>query len=109
MGRIPVYMYDDVPWLPYEGSNISIAEFGLVGKMGALGATAKRIHGMSEADVLTNMQKIKAAREHYLYAGVIAQIEKFIADPLGPNGGQLRCTHVPDKDHRRSRRTKRKV
>lgn len=30
-GRIPVYLYDDSSWLPYEGTNISLTHFGLAG------------------------------------------------------------------------------
>ena len=28
MGRIPVFLWDDVPWIPYQGSEISIEHFG---------------------------------------------------------------------------------
>ena len=40
----------------------------------------------------------------YTYAGVIGQIEKFLRDPLGPAGGELRCVRVPDRDHRKRRK-----
>ncbi len=30
IGRIPIYMYDDIAWLPYKGTNISLENFGIV-------------------------------------------------------------------------------
>jgi len=29
MGRVPVFLWDDVPWIPYAGTSISIETFGL--------------------------------------------------------------------------------
>ena len=29
MGRVPVFLWDDVPWIPYQGTDISIEHFGL--------------------------------------------------------------------------------
>lgn len=30
MGRIPVFLYSDLPWIPYMNSNISIETFGSI-------------------------------------------------------------------------------
>jgi len=30
IGRIPVYLYEDFPWLPYEGSGYSPADLGYI-------------------------------------------------------------------------------
>ena len=51
--RIPVYIYDDHPWLPYEGTNLSISSFGFSGQMGRLQQTAKALKhaGASDAQV----------------------------------------------------------
>ena len=32
VGRIPVYLYEDFPWLPYEGSGYSPADLGYIVK-----------------------------------------------------------------------------
>ena len=32
LGRIPVYIYDTLPWLPYEGTEFSLARVAIVGK-----------------------------------------------------------------------------
>ena len=33
------------------------------------------------------LKGVERAREHYTYEGVMRQIEAFLRDPLGPNGG----------------------
>ena len=30
VGRIPVYMYDDYPWLPYQGTNLDFSNLMLL-------------------------------------------------------------------------------
>jgi hypothetical protein len=99
IGRVPVYLYDDHPWLPYEGTELAFSTYGLSGKMGHLGGLAKELKQLSNETFSAKLQKVKEVREHYTYAGLLRQIEKFLGDPLGPNGGHLRCTRVPDKDH----------
>ena len=100
IGRIPVYIYDDASWLPYEGTELALSTFGFSGRMGFLSKVVSVMKNLSDADYYERMRKLKEVREHFTYAGVISQIEKFILDPLGPSGGQLRCTRVPDKEHR---------
>ena len=49
-----MYMYDDHPWVPYEGTNLSISTFGFSGQMGRLQETAKALRrvGASELQVI---------------------------------------------------------
>lgn len=100
IGRTPVYIYDDYSWLPYEGTELAISNFGFSGRMGSLAKVVAQIKDLSVADYKEKMRNLARARQHYTYAGVLAQIALFIQDPLGPSGGQLRCTRVPDKEHR---------
>jgi CRISPR/Cas system-associated protein Cas7 (RAMP superfamily) len=69
--------------------------------MGSLNQLVKDLKNSSDENFQGMLNKVKTFREHYTYKGVINQIEKFLYDPLGPKGGQLRCTRVPDKDHRK--------
>jgi hypothetical protein len=39
IGRIPAYLYDDIPWIPYEGTNASIETFGFIGQRGSIQGT----------------------------------------------------------------------
>ncbi len=43
------------------------------------------------------LTKIHAAREFYSNEGILKQISLFFRDPLGPAGGNLRCSAVYDK------------
>ena len=99
VGRIPVYMYDDLPWLPYKGTELDFSKFGFIGKMGSLQKVVSNMNTISSEEFENMMQSLATARIHYTYIGVIKQIEMFIGDPLGPDGGQLRCCRVPDREH----------
>jgi hypothetical protein len=99
IGRIPAYIYDDYSWLPYQGTELALSGFGFSGKMGSLRQLAKEMKSSTEETFIDKMQRLLEVREHYTLGGVIKQIELFLKDPLGPKGGQLRCTRVPDKEH----------
>ena len=32
LGRIPIYLYDDIPWVPYAASPYSPAQIGVLGQ-----------------------------------------------------------------------------
>jgi hypothetical protein len=98
IGRIPIYIYNDEPWIPYDGTSHSIRNFGLVYKMDDIPALVSKIDEL-KSNVTYLLDAVKATRRHYTYDGVIEQIKLFIEDPLGPNGGDLRCAKVPDTMH----------
>lgn len=64
-------------------------------------AIVEKLRKTTPEELRERLEKVKAVREWYTYPGVVKQIEMFLADPLGTNGGQLRCQHVPNTDHRR--------
>lgn len=97
LGRLPVLLYDDVPWIPYMGTNASIQAFGFAGQSGHLGQMVDKLLSVTSTDLATRLEAVKKAREHYTYDGVLRQIALFLADPLGPGGGHLRCTRVPER------------
>ena len=99
MGRLPVYIYDDVKWLPYENTNISLATFGFIGRYRSLGFVFNEMMEVNSSEFERRMQQVRRVRQYYTYQGVIQQIDAFIRDPLGPSGGYLRCQRVPGKDH----------
>jgi len=100
IGRIPVYLYGDVPWIPYQGTNISIEHFGFIRSVTEINDLAGWIvyWNRNEEDIIQRLERIKQVREHYTYDGVLKQIHLFFSDPLGPHGGQLRCVTVPKTD-----------
>lgn len=95
IGSIPVYLYDDFPWIPYAGSYASISSIGMLGKKGKLQSLVKKIIQISaNATKLVEMRnKVLQARPHYTIQGVIEQIALFVREPMGigPNAGLLRC------------------
>ena len=101
MGRMPVFLYDDVPWIPYAGTNISAETFGLVGRKSEDGVDTLEkvlvdIKNMSDHEYRQKLEHLlTTVRAHYTYRGVFRQIAMFLQDPFGPNGGHLRCTYHP--------------
>jgi hypothetical protein len=101
MGRIPVFLYDDVPWIPYEGSDIDVHTFGFAGGLVPYGnhtiidKTIEKISKLSRAEYQQKMEALKNVRRFYTYQGVFEQFEKFLVDPFGAKGGCLRCIDHP--------------
>lgn len=100
MGRMPVFLFDDVPWIPYEGTNISATTFGLVAQRSADGKSTladamKAMKDMSAGEYRKKLQQLHIVRSHYTYRGVFRQIALFLQDPFGPDGGHLRCAYHP--------------
>ena len=52
IGRVPVMLYDDIPWLPYKGSKYSVENFGLVIKGDSDGAQ-KLISFINNSNITT--------------------------------------------------------
>jgi hypothetical protein len=93
-------MYSDVPWLPYQGTNISVTEFGFsAGQTGIHNFVHEHLKNLSASDIKYRIAYAERVREHYTLSGVIKQVEKLITDPFGPTGGELRCTRLPLTDH----------
>ena len=99
MGRIPVYMYDDVKWLPYQNTNISFSTFGFIGRMDYVRWLYTQLIHANSSQFEDKMEQVRRVRPYYTYEGVLQQIDLFFRDPLGPHGGYLRCERVPERDH----------
>ena len=94
IGRIPAYLYTDIPWVPYVGSDIDLYSIGFVFHFFNIEELVDRLSHIRKDVLPMKMNKIMLAREYYTYAGVINQMELFFKDPLGPNGGYLRCSRA---------------
>eukprot|EP01041_Mallomonas_annulata_P001111 gene1111-2158_t len=99
LGRVPVYLYSDMPWIPYEGSEADFHHLGLVVNKGNITTMVKTVKAMAADPVRmeTWLSAVSKARHMYTYDGVMKQIEMFFRDPLGPTGGYLRCALPPPK------------
>jgi hypothetical protein len=102
LGRIPIYIYDDYEWLPYQNSNISFHQMNYgfsvngfnPGKVEDLALVLQRLKDDPKGNKVM-LDNVLAVRRYYTYAGVIEQIALFIQDPLGPRGGYLTCSALP--------------
>lgn len=99
MGRIPVFIHSDLPWIPYQGSPVSIETFGFSAGLTATENTLKdlvhSLKNMTTAQYDQRMDVLKKVRPFYTYEGVFGELDKFLRDPFGPNGGYFRCTVHP--------------
>ena len=98
IGRIPVYLYEDFPWLPYEGSGYSPADLGYVMKTDSLNNMVYIMRTVTNNTLLDKLRRIKEGRYLYTYEGVLEQIDKWFFDPFGPKGGFLRCKREYKKE-----------
>ncbi len=101
MGRIPIFIYTDVPWIPYAGTEIGIETFGFVAhrnhETGANNLT-ELVHTLKNLTVFEYEKKIKhlkVVRQYYTMDGYFGEVGKFFRDPFGPQGGYLRCGPHP--------------
>jgi len=99
MGRIPIYLYSDVPWVPYAklfaGSNTTNSDtIGYTTTVGGLRSLVQdTLQHMPLQDILEQEQRIAALREsHFMPAGIMKQIQSFV---LGQPGGDLQCQPLP--------------
>lgn len=94
MGRVPVFLYDDVPWTPYQGSNISIETYGFLGgyqsKEHNLAALVEKLHAVSEEEYQRLLEQVYAMRPFFTYEGVLRQIALFFQHPFEETS-YLRC------------------
>lgn len=91
LGLVPVYIYSDVPWVPYAGLFETI---GFVVAIGDLKHFLEAQFAKLEDDDILRRQAVarNLTATHFTYEGAIDQIKKFILDP--PSSA-LRCTHPP--------------
>lgn len=99
MGRIPAFLYNDLPWVPYQGSNISVETYGfsagLTASENTLPDLVHKFKNLTSDEYHEKLNKLREVRYHYTYPGVVHEIEQLIHDPFGPDGGHLRCTVHP--------------
>lgn len=94
LGRIPVYLYQDYPWLPYEGTDVSPAALGLLSRGGldrmtSLYREMTRLLGSTEL-IEKYLERVSGAHWLYTNEGLLSQMELFFADPF--SAGYLRCS-----------------
>ena len=87
IGRIPVYVYDDIPWIPYPGSPAGCDALGIVLKCteGPSRVCENCEHSYCKPSKISAMMNaLERFRSEYTYKGVIRQLELFFRDPPTP-------------------------
>lgn len=101
MGRIPFFVYDDIPWIPYEGTDLSIHTYGFSGGFSSvcnhtkIEDTVQLITKMTNETYYSKIDHLIKIRKYFTYAGLFEEIDMFLQDPFGPDGGHLRCIKHP--------------
>eukprot|EP00434_Breviolum_minutum_P032932 symbB.v1.2.029133.t1/scaffold3148.1/size62448/2 len=94
MGRVPIYVWNDIPWTFYP--NLWDNEIiGFSAQVGKIEETLDHIAKDVSLEQLERMEeKILSMRDtHFTYEGVMDQISKFMTGRDG--GSDLRCTVYP--------------
>ena len=84
LGRIPIYIYDDKPWIPYE--SLFRKKIGFVATNTNVGIL---LHKLQNESIQIRENTIRKYRSYFTYEGVMKQIELFMKDPTK---SQLECS-----------------
>lgn len=99
MGRIPVFIYNDHPWIPYTGTDLDIRNYGYVARKSAtvdtIPALLQQLAAATDEEIQQKQSALHKVRWYFTYPGIIYEIELFLLDPFGPYGGHLRCATHP--------------
>lgn len=99
MGRIPVFLYNDIPWIPYQGSEFSIETYGyvagLTGSENTLVELVQNLSKLTADEYAAKLYRLSEVRHAFTYHGILHEIDMFLREPFGETGGHLRCTQHP--------------
>lgn len=88
-GRIPIYIYDDIIWLPYYDS-INWNSFAIITNVTGIDKTIKRIKETSPKEIKKMREKIRNLYySHFTFNGTVNQIKLFLL--YGFAKSDLRC------------------
>eukprot|EP00669_Euglena_mutabilis_P011580 TRINITY_DN6202_c0_g1_i1.p1 TRINITY_DN6202_c0_g1~~TRINITY_DN6202_c0_g1_i1.p1 ORF type:complete len:322 (+),score=78.01 TRINITY_DN6202_c0_g1_i1:637-1602(+) len=92
-GTIPLYIYDDVPWMPYH-PKVDWNRFALSASLTQLDELVRRIKELqANVTATTAMHDFMLARRrsHFTNEGVILQINRLFIDPRPATWSASRC------------------
>jgi len=94
MGRVPIHVYSDTPWLPYEA--LYRDSIGFATDLARLPALLRALHvdrNASDAELARRERAIGRLRSsHFSFEGVMAQVSAFM---LTPHRADLQCRRLP--------------
>ena len=90
LGRIPFYIYDKVPWLPYPDTEYSLEHIGYI--VGNAKDLMQLLQKLGNKVLRSKLNAVLAARDAYTMDGVMREIEHFFHAPFSIEGkSHLRC------------------
>ena len=79
MGRVPVFIWDDTPWIPYSGTQMSVEMYGL--QSGLHKFTTQHIPVYSEENYADSPhKKVKTVEVEVSLASLVKEMEKLKQD-----------------------------
>ena len=93
-GCIPIYVWDDLPWLPYWGA-LPWPDFSIsVPFSDAAPRIVRRIQAVQEANQTQAMLDtvLRYRESHFTFEGLMRHIDRLLADP---SDADLRCQPLP--------------
>lgn len=94
MGRVPIHVYGDMPWLPYEA--LYRRSIGFAVDLTHLPVLLRALHfdrNASDAELAAREQAIARLRtSHFTFEGVLTQVSSFM---LAPRQADLQCRRLP--------------
>jgi hypothetical protein len=91
LGRVPVYVYSDVPWVPYR--RLFVRELGFVASLKDLPRVLALVHALTPAEVAAREARASAlVASHFSFNGTLAQVAKFL---VNPRASDLECEQLP--------------
>ena len=92
MGRVPIHIYSDTPWIPYEKR--FRRSIGFATDLADLPALLRRLQrNTSDAELTRRERAISGLRvSHFTLAGVMKQVAAFM---LVPHAADLQCRRLP--------------
>eukprot|EP00668_Euglena_longa_P002769 GGOE01003233.1.p1 GENE.GGOE01003233.1~~GGOE01003233.1.p1 ORF type:complete len:264 (-),score=63.74 GGOE01003233.1:294-1085(-) len=92
-GCIPIYAWDDLPWLPYNPA-LNWSEFSIVASFMQVGAIAARIKALLAANATEAMlERVSQLRgSHFLFPALMRHIDRLLTSP---STAHLSCQPLP--------------
>ena len=94
MGRVPIHIYSDIAWVPYE--KLFRRQLGFVVPISRLPSLLQWLSNASSnaTDELARRERYakKLRESHFTLAGVLSQVSRFM---LNPRISDLQCRRLP--------------
>ena len=94
MGRVPIHIYSDIPWVPYE--KLFRRHLGFMVTVARLPKLLRWLSNTSSdaMDELARRERSAASlrESHFTFSGVLSQVSRFM---LSPRTSDLQCRKLP--------------